>query len=219
MSKLFNAQSLLSVFPEAMAKDKTQLALAQTTAEELEALFNDNDLITLYTRIDELDEELLDILAYDFKVDWYDYTYPIEAKRQTFKDSVKVHRQLGTKFAVETALSAVYMGSKVQEWFEYGGNPYMFRIIIGVTAWGLTAEQQSEVLKRVRYYKNLRSHLERISYEIKEDTSFFLAAGSSIGSRIEIYPYLTEEISATGKNYMATVVRSANRLEVFPAQN
>lgn len=218
MSKYFSAQSLLSAFPEAMAKDDTQLALAQATAEEFETLFNDNSLITLYTRIDELDEDLIDILAYDFKVDWYDYTYPIDIKRQTFKDSIKVHRRLGTKFAVETALSAVYLGSKIQEWFEYGGEPYMFRIIIGVTAYGLTEEQQAEVLNRVRFYKNLRSHLEKISYEIKEDTKYYFLAGHSVGSRIEIYPYLTENISATAKSYTATVIRSANRIEVFPEQ-
>lgn len=216
MSKLFNAQSLMYSFPEAMAKDEQQLALAQTTAEEFETLFNDNNVITLYSRIDELDEELLDILAYDFKVEWYDYTYPIEAKRQTFKDSIKVHRQLGTKFAVETALNAVYMGSKLQEWFEYGGNPFMFRITIGIAAWGVTAEQQAEVLKRVRFYKNLRSHLEKISYEIKEDTKYYLAAGHSVGSRIEIYPFLTKSITATGKPYVAAVLKSSEKIEVYP---
>ena len=45
----------------------------------------------------ELDEQTLDILAYDLHVDWYDHSYPIEVKRQTIKDSVKIHRRLGTR--------------------------------------------------------------------------------------------------------------------------
>ena len=36
----------------------------------------------------------------------------------------------GTKWAVETALSAIYPDSVVQEWFEYNGEPYTFRLQI-----------------------------------------------------------------------------------------
>ena len=113
----------------------------------------------IYARIDELDEQTLDVLAYDLHVDWYDYSYPIEVKRQTIRDSVRVHRRLGTKYAVETALGAVFPGTRVQEWFEYGGEPYMFKVIIGATESGVSADRQAAVLERVRFYKNLRSHL------------------------------------------------------------
>ena len=33
-------------------------------------------------------------------VDWYDYSYPIEAKRNILRDSVKVHKKMGTKYAI-----------------------------------------------------------------------------------------------------------------------
>ena len=37
--------------------------------------------LRIYTRIDELPEWLLDILARDFAVDWYDRSYTLEEKK------------------------------------------------------------------------------------------------------------------------------------------
>ena len=101
--------------PPALKNDPNMLALAQTIAEQLQATARQIKQNIIYARIDELDEQTLDILAYDLHVDWYDYSYPIEVKRRTIKDSVRVHRRLGTKYAVETALGAVFPGTKVQE--------------------------------------------------------------------------------------------------------
>ena len=43
----------------------------------------------------KLSEELIDILAYDMHVDWYDYSYPVDMKREIVKNSVKVHKKNG----------------------------------------------------------------------------------------------------------------------------
>lgn len=97
------------------------VAIATAFARQLVAMAKNVILAILYTRIDEMPEFLLDILAYDFKIDWWDPNYAIEEKRQTLKDSWYVHRHLGTKAAVETAISAIFKDSRVEEWFEYGG--------------------------------------------------------------------------------------------------
>lgn len=81
--------------PPALKNDPNMLALAQTIAEQLQATARQIKQNIIYARIDELDEQTLDILAYDLHVDWYDYSYPIEVKRRTIKDSVRVHRRLG----------------------------------------------------------------------------------------------------------------------------
>ena len=84
------------------------MALGQVVAEELSDRMSEIEKAAIYPRIDELDEALLDILAYDFKVDWYGYDYPVEVKRRILKSSFYVHRHLGTKGAVETAIQALY---------------------------------------------------------------------------------------------------------------
>lgn len=88
------------------------------------------DTVLIYSRFDELPEELVDILAYDMHVDWYDYNYPLEAKRDLVKNSVKVHKKMGTKYAIETALGSLFPESEVEEWFQYEENPDTFILFL-----------------------------------------------------------------------------------------
>ena len=118
------ADNMMQQFPIALQKDPKTVALGQAIAKVMESRQDEIDSLRIYTRIDELPEWLLDILARDFAVDWYDRSYTLEEKRKTIKDSFYVHRHRGTKAAVERAISAIYPNPKVLEWFEYGGDPY-----------------------------------------------------------------------------------------------
>ena len=122
-------ENLVATLPVALQKDPSVVALAGTIAELLAWRPEEIDRLRIYPAIDRLDERLLDILAHDFKVDWWDADYSLEEKRRTLKDSWRVHKILGTKAAVERAISAIYPHTQVLEWFEYGGEPYHFRCI------------------------------------------------------------------------------------------
>ena len=202
--------------PPPLKNDPNMLALARVIAEQLQITAQQIKQNIIYARIDELDEQTLDVLAYDLHVDWYDYSYPIEVKRATIKDSVKVHRKLGTKYAVETALGAVFPGTRVLEWFEYGGDPYMFKVVIGATTAGVSAERQAAVLERVQFYKNLRSHLEAISYQIEKNATVQVAAVHSVGVRLEVYPYLARGVESSGGVIYAGFTQYARKLEIYP---
>lgn len=170
MSKAFTTENLVSTFPYAMTADEEQVALATATAEELTKLFNDNRFLALYNRIDELDETLCDILAYDYKIDWFYYDGSVESKREQIKSHFEIHRHLGTRGAVERALSDVCPGTYVEEWFEYGGDPYYFRVIIDVTN-QLAAIRQSALERMLKIFKSTRSILEpnRITLRSREN--------------------------------------------------
>ena len=164
MNNGLTAESLLFTLPEVLRQDERMQALAQGIAEVLSVRPAEIERLLIYPRIDQMPEELLDRLAYDFKVDWWDADYTLGQKRQTFKDNWQVHRQLGTKAAIERAISAIYPATKVLEWFEYGGEPYHFKLNIDLTGNCFDKERQQRVLNRVEYYKNLRSHLDGVYY-------------------------------------------------------
>ena len=44
------------------------------------------------------------------------------------KNCGKVHKALGTKWAVENVIKTYFGTGKVEEWFEYGGEPGHFRV-------------------------------------------------------------------------------------------
>lgn len=164
MSNGITKENLLRTLPSVLANDEDMLALATVVAEGLSSRPGEIESLLIYSKIDELPMELLDILAYDFKVDWWDYDYTLEEKRRTLKDSWNVHRTLGTKGAVEKAISAIYPDTQVREWFEYEGLPYHFKLLIDATYENVDPEKHQGVLEKVDYYKNLRSRLDGIEY-------------------------------------------------------
>ena len=66
------ADNMMQQFPIALQKDPKTVALGQAIAKVMESRQDEIDSLRIYTRIDELPEWLLDILARDFAVDWYD---------------------------------------------------------------------------------------------------------------------------------------------------
>ena len=150
--------------PDALKRDAKMCALAEAVTRQLLDASGEIENVLIYSRINELPEALVDILAYDMHVDWYDYGYPLEKKRRILKSSVRVHKKKGTKYAIEQALGSVYAQSEVEEWFQYGGQPHHFRIICDVTEDTIIASYQ-QIVKAVKEYKRLSSWMEEVTYQ------------------------------------------------------
>lgn len=190
-----NPQNLLAALPPALQQDSKMVALATAISEKLSARLEEIDSLIIYPRISELPEDLLDILAHDFKVDWWDPDYTVEEKRETLKSSWYVHKNKGTKAAVERAISAIYPGARVKEWFEYDGAPYMFRLELDATYESISQEKHQRVLHKVNMYKNLRSHLEGVDYVARPDGACYAYVGvAAVGVSMKI----TVEVEAYG---------------------
>lgn len=150
--------------PEPLKKDPKMKAFAAAVTEEMLKVSGNIEQVLIYSRIDELPEDLVDILAYDMHIDWYDYSYPLEVKRDILKNSVKVHKKMGTKYAIEKAIGALYPQTEVEEWFEYEGEPHHFHIVCDVTAERIMASYQ-EIVNAVKMYKRLSSHMDDVTYQ------------------------------------------------------
>lgn len=175
--------------PPALKHDPKMIALSEIIAGELQKTSKIIRQNMIYARIDELDEETLDVLAYDLHVDWYNYGYSIDAKRAVIKDSVRVHKRMGTLYAVRTALGSVYPESEVEEWFDYGGRPHTFRVVLDVTNAKAPAEYFS-IKNAVESYKRLSAQMEsliyqcRIAIDIATETEMFNHHAGYTGRRI-----------------------------------
>ena len=183
--------AILSTLPVVLAEDREMRALADPIAEALAARVPEIDLIRLFSRIDELPEDLLDILAYDFKADWWEYDATLEEKRAVFKKIWYVHRHKGTKASVETAIGALFQGAAVSEWFEYGGEPYHFRMNVPIREEQVRSSAdgyKDRVFFLVNYFKNLRSVLESISFSYETEISGELSISSHLGRGLMITP-------------------------------
>lgn len=184
-------ENLVATLPPALQKDPSAVALAEAMADLLVRRQSEIEQLRIYPVIDRLDERLLDILAYDFKVDWWDADYSLEEKRRTLKDSWRVHKLLGTKAAVEMAISAIYPRTTVLEWWEYGGEPYHFRLDINITNDSIDSVKQRRVLERLEYYKSLRSHNDGVTYFVEAASAIAKAVATVAAMQETVYVPLT----------------------------
>ena len=89
----------------------------------------------------------------------YDYRAPVEAKREWIRNALPLYRMWGTKAAIVEYLKGYFERVKVEEWWEYNGEPYHFRVTVeGV--W--TGDKELWTRKAIDTAKNVRSVLDRL---------------------------------------------------------
>ena len=148
---------LLSLQTAYMQQDPFVKALCKALEPYFKMLDEDIRLTYIYGRIDELGEEVVDSLAWQFHVDFYDYTLSLEKKRELVKNSLRLHRIKGTPQAVIEAVKIIFDNIELQEWFQYDGEPYFFRLNVDIENEIITEENTKKVSKLINSYKNLRS--------------------------------------------------------------
>ena len=158
MSKGITQESMLSVLPGVLARDKGMFDLAQLIAWIFGDSAGNVDAPAIFQNINKLDEDLLDILAADCKVDWYDYDADIETKRRQIMTNWHVRERLGTVGAVETAIQSVWPNSIVEEWFEYDGDPGYFRVLLSLNAQGTVPFNKA--VRMIEIFKPVRAHID-----------------------------------------------------------
>ena len=216
MNKIQDADFMVQ-FPPALKKDKSMLALGRIIAEELHITAHETRKNIIYANIEELSETWLDVLAYDLHVDWYDYDYPIEIKRAVIKDSIRIHQKLGTKYAVETALRNVYKGASISEWFEYGGRPYYFKINIDTGGSSFSENAYADILNKVQFYKNLRSHCDGLYISLYGSSAQVrVEAGCGIGAVLKVKAKTTDSINVEETVHIMTAGAVGMVLKVKP---
>lgn len=184
-----NADSIVGTFPLSLAADINKQKLAESIAPVLAELMRQTDAAGIFTRINELDESTLDTLANDLKIDWYESEDSIEYKRKVINECIMVHKYKGTKYAVETALKGVYDSANVEEWWEYGGEPFHFRVTINDSS--NDESKRARVVEKLNYYKNLRSVVDNVVFNVAVTAEMPIAVGARIGA---IYKRIGSEV-------------------------
>jgi phage tail P2-like protein len=162
MSKTYSDISFSDLLPASIAADPTIAAAARALDAELQAVNDAIRHIAIYSRLDRLSDALLKHLAWQWHVDFWDDGLDSDAKLTLVQQSYDWHRHKGTPYAVEQMVRDVLGGGYVQEWFEYGGEPYHFKIF-SYTPLSDSATY-NRLLAAVKVSKNERSILDDIEY-------------------------------------------------------
>lgn len=89
-----------------------------------------------------------------------------DEKRNLIKSSIKMHRYKGTKYAIEEIFKTLNIVGSVTEWFDYGGEPYYFKVILQIFNRSINEETENKLRALIDEYKNERSWLEEIQFHL-----------------------------------------------------
>ena len=185
MNNGITKENLLRHFSTALAEDEDIAALADAVAEQLAKQPGQIRLLLIYPNTDNLPEDLLDILAQDFNVYWWDGNASLETKRRIIKNAPASHRVMGTVAATKKQADAFFPGSTLEEWFNYGGDPGYFRLCINITdseSEEVPVTTVADAEARLLSTKRWSAHLESVSYMIRHVIQ--------TGCRIDTWQYL-----------------------------
>ena len=103
-------------------------------------------------------------LGWERHVDVWDDSWDEDIKRDLTKNSFLLHQQKGTLTALKEALSIFGLDEvTIQEWFDYGGDPFLFRVIITIFKTGFDLSQVNDIVALIGVAKNARSQLEDLN--------------------------------------------------------
>jgi phage tail P2-like protein len=183
---------ILDVAPSSIKTDQQVLDMCEAIQPELNSV---NDLIPeidIYGRIDELPEPILRMLALEHRVyqDEWNLAKTIEAKRELVKNSFLLNQRRGTRWSIERIFDLLNITATIQEWFDYGGDPFSFRIsIYDIEDRGLTNDELETAYRLVNRYKPLRSTIESVDISVKlDDVNAYTCAFVTTNIVIDIEP-------------------------------
>lgn len=179
MSRLItDEKALIAAFPYSLSRDDDKEKIAEAVSCELVKSVAASEKASIFPAIDTLPEDVLDILAYDLKCEWYEPDASIRNKRQAVKECILVHRYKGTKYAVETALHSMFDSAEVQEWFQYGGDPFHFKVKV----YGSTSSNLKKLYIKIHYAKNIRSVMDDVVFVLIPEKAIEAFFGITLSS-------------------------------------
>lgn len=134
------------------------------------------------------------------------------------KEPLKSYFLEGTEYYLNKALSAVYGSAHISQWYEYGGEPYWFKVALDVKIGGGIDLGKLDELKATAYkFKNVRSVMEGIKINISTGSDerkpcAHIGAATVHGQSLSVYP--TRVLDK--KSYIGAVYIASQKLSVYP---
>jgi len=154
----------IELVPSSIRSDPQVIAACEAIDIELEEIYSDIPEVAFWTRLDQVVPPLLDVLSWEYHVDLYEMLLDgreltNDEKRKLIDLSIIWHQKKGTKWIVEQVLKTAWPTASVTEWYQYGGQPYYFRIVVDEDIAG-SPELYQRVVRAIMAVKNVRSWLD-----------------------------------------------------------
>lgn len=127
-------------------------------------------------------------LAWAFSVDDWSPEWSEQQKRDTIKAAITIQELKGTTGSVTSALGALGIDARVQEWFNQipAGAPYTYRLLLESFQTPVTEAGIAKVYEIVNTNKSLRSHLSEILVSARTAAPMKTGVAPGVGTELTI---------------------------------
>ena len=130
------------------------------------------------------DDNLLALKAWEKHVDFYDANLSREVRRELIANSFAWHMRKGTPSTVRELISLVFSEATIEEWYEYGGAPYTFRVATDEEV--TDADEVNSLIRAIYSTKNERSAFEMLLYALNAILQLYIGVGLSVRDVVTI---------------------------------
>lgn len=182
-------------------QDANTAALSFAVDRQLREFIDYIPTVLIYANIMGISEKLCDLLAMIFSIRAYNVEFPLDTKRRLIQIALKTSSKKGTASSVREVIGTIHGGAKIEEWFDYGGDPYWFKITVDTTKQGIGEHDYEKLIENVDAYKSIRSHMDGITVNLKSDGITSYGGATIAGEHDTLTP---EQRKETAKQHMAT---------------
>lgn len=202
----FYSGQITDILPDNIKNDPIVIALSYAISNMVKRIVENTDKSRIYASIDKLDEDILDLLAVELRTKYYGDWLNLEEKKEIVKKTLLWYCRAGTLYTVQELVDFVFQNAVIEEWFQYGSDAFLFRLIVNVISQDISLEKYMKFIQAVYEVKNTRSHLEKVIFKYHKETEVKSVAAGGIGSVIKIKARLTEKIDAVEEDKTAPVL-------------
>jgi P2-related tail formation protein len=184
------------ILPDNLGRDPVIRAMGFAISNQVKRLVRYCERSGVLASIDRLDEEVLDLLAVEFRSKYYGDWLSLGEKRAVIKRTLLWYCRAGTLSTVQELTDFVFQSAFVEEWFQYGAEAFLFRLIVNVISQDISLEKYLGFLKAVYGVKNTRSHLEAVIFKYHKDAAVKVVAAGGIGNVIKVKARVVRKIGA-----------------------
>ncbi|MGE6601526.1 phage tail protein I [Lysinibacillus fusiformis] len=208
---------LTKLLPYSLQNDPFTVALTEAFEIQITQLYEEFRAISNLYLLKDAPSLLVDFLAFEKHVDFYE-GLTLEEKKNVVRNALHVHTKKGTKFALLRVFELLNLQGRIEEWFEYGGDPYYFKARIDVSDKGVDDTTIRLLERLIKTYKNNRSWLEVLDIILtSKQNKVYIGTATLTGEEIVVYPYTVTNLSTNAKiNVAAANTANVERLTLYP---
>ncbi len=158
-------------------------------------------------------ESILPFLAWEMDMDISGVD--TDTARSLIDGAMNSFRNAGTIGALKSGIGAIG-GAKVDEWFDYGGSAFNFKLKVDVVEHGLSESILAKIESIALKKKNARSRMEAIEIYLLSNGNQNMGATIQSGETMTLFPYFPDPIEVSSVSYYGGALHSVETMTVYP---